>query len=77
MPFGAASFSIPAQVPEALHLPARSRATKRWTAMDRESWPSWTRRLFSIDVDRWWKLREGIPLEVAVHLTIHRHPRHG
>jgi len=28
------------------------------------------RRLLSIDVDRWWKLRAGIPLEVAVFLTV-------
>lgn len=39
-------------------------------SIDVESWPSWTRRLFSIDVDGWWKLREGIPLEMAVHLTV-------
>jgi hypothetical protein len=30
----------------------------------------WKRRLFSIDVDRWWKLREGIPLKMTVVLTV-------
>ncbi|AMN46788.1 hypothetical protein ACG33_06685 [Steroidobacter denitrificans] len=38
--------------------------------MDFESWPRRTRRLFSIDIDRWWKLRSEISLEVAVYLTV-------
>lgn len=38
--------------------------------IDLESSPPCTRRLLSIDVDRWWKLREGMPCEVAVHLTV-------
>ena len=39
-------------------------------SIDLESRPLWKRRRFSIDVDGSWKLREGIPLEVAVHLTV-------
>ena len=39
-------------------------------SIDLESWPSWTCRLLSIDVDRWRKLRQGMPLEVTVQVTV-------